>query len=130
MDKVKKLLDIAGDRNVIILGTGPVMSYSKKLNHIERVLKPNFNASKEKTNTPFTPNENYYLINDFLKAWVKQDPNFYYIDPREPFCQNGKCFAQKDGVMHLSDWDHLSKDGSLYFAEYFEEEILQILNER
>jgi len=126
MSKLDKLLDIVGQRKVIIFGTGPVMPYSNKLNHIERKLKPG-SRNKDFSTTKFKPDQNYYKINTFLEEYTKNKPNLTYIDPRIPFCSGKECFAQKDGIIYLSDWDHLSKDGSLKLISHFENEILNTL---
>ena len=126
MDKVNKLLEIAGQRNVILFGTGPVMPYSNKLNHIERMLKPTL-KNENVGSTKFRPSPEYYKINSFLKDYVKNKPNLFYLDPRVPFCDKGECYAQNGNDIFLSDWDHLSKVGSLKLIEHYEKQILKAI---
>ncbi|MFK7981993.1 MAG: SGNH hydrolase domain-containing protein [Saprospiraceae bacterium] len=128
INKIEKLLKLAGERKVIIFGTGPIMSYANKLNHIERILKPNYQGNTKNRTTTFVPNENYYHINKFFQQYVEEKPSFFYFDPREPFCNQKSCLVQKENQIFLSDWDHLSKDGSLTVIQYFEKRILRIIN--
>lgn len=128
MNKIKKLLDLAGERKVIIFGSGPIMPYSNKLNHIERMLKPNYQGNTKDLTTTFVPDKNYYLINQFFEQFAAGVPNLFYFDPRAPFCNEKSCLVQKENQIFLSDWDHLSKDGSLTLIEYFEKRMLRIIN--
>lgn len=129
MDKLEKLLELSGgDRKVILFGTGPILPYSNKLNHIERRLKPNRSGNENFEELKFVPNDYYYAINDYLESYVKDRPNMYYIDPRVPFCEGGFCYAQKDNKFFLSDWDHISKQGSLRLIKHYEKTLLNIVN--
>ncbi len=131
MEKLDKLLELSGgDRKVILFGTGPILPYSNKLNHIERRLKPNLSGKQNFEELKFIPNEYYYAINDFLSNYVKDKPNMYYIDPRVPFCEDDFCYAQKDNKFFLSDWDHISKQGSLRLIKYYEKQLLNIINSK
>lgn len=129
MDKLDKLLELSGgDRKVILFGTGPILPYSNKLNHIERRLKPNRGGDQNFQELKFVPNQYYYAINDYLANYVSDKPNMYYFDPRVPFCDDGFCYAQKDNKFFLSDWDHISKQGSLRLIKHYEKQLLNIIN--
>jgi len=127
-DKIEKLLEIVGPRKVILFGSGPIMPYTNKLNHIERLLKPNYIEGEKSTPTTFKPHPSYYQINEFFSKYAESKQDVFYFDPREPFCESGVCVAQKDEVVYLSDWDHLSKDGSFRLVKYFEKRILGVMN--
>ena len=127
--KINKLLQQVGNRKVILIGTGPIKSYDDKLNYVEKLLKPKYVADFIPNKSTFRPNVAYYAINEYFKNYVKDKSNFYYLDPREALCQNNVCMAQRGSKIFLSDWDHLSKEGSLHVIKFFEETLLGILND-
>lgn len=47
-------------------------------------------------------------------------PNLSYVDVSRAFCDGADCWAMRDGVLLYRDVDHLSHDGSLYFAPYIQ----------
>ncbi len=124
--KIEKLLNIVGQRNLIIIGSGPVKA-KNELNYVEKLLKPKYLASLSPTSTTFRPNFHYLKINPFFEAYFKNKKNIYVIDPCQALCANNICLSQKDDKIFLSDKDHLSKDGAFAVIEFFESTFLSTL---
>lgn len=59
-------------------------------------------------------------INGALKEYALSREGVFFLDPRDVFCEEGKCFSLVNGKVMYSDKFHLSKEGSLYAINNFQ----------
>ena len=125
-EKIEKFRDILGkDRKIIIIGESPVRDES--LNYIEKLLKPSYLSFISPVSNLFEEEQTAIAINNFMKNYFKDLDNFYFFNPSEPFCADGKCISQVGNKIYFSDANHFSKVGSLRVMEYLEDDFLQII---
>ncbi len=125
-EKIEKFRDILGkDRKIIIIGESPVRDES--LNYIEKLLKPSYLSFISPVSNLFEEEQTAIAINNFMKNYFRDLDNFYFLNPSEPFCEDGKCNSQVGNKIYFSDANHFSKVGSLRVVEYLEDDFLQII---
>ncbi|WP_106793787.1 acyltransferase family protein [Aquimarina sp. Aq78] len=125
INKIKKFHKLIGNRDMIIIGNVP-KPFSKVPIH-KSLFKPKYLQY-------FSPVKSFYRqdsislkTNGYLKNYADENNNIYFLDPVNVFCENEKCIQFENGKIYYSDGSHLSKEGSLKFVEYYEKEILRIL---
>ena len=126
-EKIEKLRDVLGkDRKIIIIGESPVRNGS--LNYIDKLLKPSYLSFLSPVSNSFEEEQTAIAINNFMKDYFKDLDNFYFFNPSEPFCEDGKCISQVGNEIYFSDADHFSKVGSVRVMKYFEDDFLQVMS--
>jgi peptidoglycan/LPS O-acetylase OafA/YrhL len=126
-EKIEKLRSILGkDRKIIVIGESPVRTGN--LNYIDKLLKPSYLSFISAVSNSFQVEESSILINNFMKEYFKDLDNFYFIDPSEPFCEDGTCISQLGNKIYFSDINHFSKVGSVHAVAYFEDTFLDIMH--
>ncbi|MDP2234842.1 MAG: acyltransferase family protein [Bacteroidales bacterium] len=126
-EKIEKLRDILGkDRKIIVIGESPVRK--GEINYIDKLLKPSFLSFISPVSNSFQAEQSTIMINDFMKEYFKDLDNFHFLDPSEPFCEDGTCISQVGNKIYFSDVNHFSKVGSVYIVEYFEDFFLNIMS--
>lgn len=124
--KIEKLRPLIGEnRKIVIMGESPVRY--EEISYIEKLMKPRYFSFISETKTSFKRDESQVEINAFMKEYFSGKENFYFIDPSEPFCEDGSCISQQGSTIYFSDKDHLSIQGSIRLFEHFEEEFMQIM---
>lgn len=125
--KIEKFRSILGkDRKIIVVGESPVRQGN--VNYIEKLLKPDYLSFISPPSSTFQQKQLEIDINTFMEEYFKNLDNFYFINPSEPICEDGTCISQVGNQIYFSDANHLSKVGSVYVMEYFEDQILNILS--
>ncbi len=126
-EKIEKYREILGkDRKIIVIGESPVREGS--LNYIDKLLKPSYLSFMSPVSSTFDEEQSAIEINSFMKMYFEDLENFYFLDPSEPFCENGKCLSQLGNEIYFSDVNHFSKVGSVRAMEYLEEDFLRIIS--
>jgi len=126
-EKIEKFRDIVGkDRKIIVIGESPVRQGN--LNYIDKLLKPDYLSFISPVSNTFKEEQSAIDMNNYMRDYFKNLDNFHFINPSEPFCEDGICISQLGNNIYFSDVDHFSKVGSVYVMEYFEEEFLQIMS--
>lgn len=126
-EKIEKYREILGkDRKIIVIGESPVREGS--LNYIDKLLKPSYLSFMSPVSSTFDEEQSAIEINSFMKMYFEDLENFYFLDPSEPFCENGKYLSQLGNEIYFSDVNHFSKVGSVRAMEYLEEDFLRIIS--
>lgn len=124
-EKIEKFRELLGeDRKIIVIGESPVRIGN--LNYVDKLLKPSYLSFISPVSNLFQPEESAVAINDFMKNYFNDLDNFYFLNPSEPFCEDGKCISQVGNKIYFSDANHFSKVGSVYAIEYFEDVLIDI----
>lgn len=127
--KVEKLHQLIGhERLLIVLGETPKL-LPKELNYIEKISRPKYLTSLVPPLVSTFPNDKV-AFNNYFKTYFKSIPNIKFIDPSAPLCEDGTCIIQNGSSIYFSDSNHLTKEGALKVLSYFEDELLNVLNER
>ncbi|MDO8896582.1 MAG: SGNH hydrolase domain-containing protein, partial [Bacteroidales bacterium] len=114
-EKIEKLRDITGkDRKIIVIGESPVRK--GEINYIDKLLKPSYLSFISPVSNSFQAEQSTIMINDFMKDYFKDLDNFHFLDPSEPFCEDGTCISQVGNKIYFSDVNHFSKVGSVYIV--------------
>ncbi len=125
-EKIEKFRNVLGkDRKIIIIGESPVRAGN--LNYIDKLLKPSYLSFISPVSNSFQEGQSAIDMNNFMKDYFEAKDNFYFIDPSEPFCEDGTCNSQVGNNIYFSDVDHFSKVGSVQVMEYYEDTFLDIM---
>jgi|GEM_PF-813071 len=125
-EKIEEFRGILGkDRKIIIIGESPVRAGN--LNYIDKLLKPSYLSFISPVSNSFQEEQSAIDINNFMMDYFKGKDNFWFIDPSEPFCDDGTCISQVGNNIYFSDVDHFSKVGSVQVMEYYEDTFLDIM---
>lgn len=126
-EKIEKFRNIVGkDRKIIVIGESPVRQGN--LNYIDKLLKPDYLSFISPVSNTFKEEQSAIDMNNYMRDYFKNLHNFYFINPSEPFCDDGTCISQVGNKIYFSDVDHFSKVGSVYVMEYFEDTLLKIMS--
>ncbi|MDP3441924.1 MAG: acyltransferase family protein, partial [Ignavibacteria bacterium] len=126
-EKIEKLRPILGkNRKIIIIGESPVRQ--GEINYIDKLLKPSYLSFISSVSNSFQAEQSAIMINDFLKNYFNDLDNFYFMNPSEPFCEDGTCISQIGNKIYFSDVNHFSKVGSVHVVEYFENSFLELMS--
>lgn len=125
-EKIEKLRTLVGkDREIIVMGASPVRTGN--LNYVDKLLKPSYLSFIAPVSSTFEIEQSVLNMNQFMRNYFESKPNFYFIDPSEPFCAEGTCISQKGNEIYFSDANHFSKVGSVQIVEYFENTFLDLM---
>jgi hypothetical protein len=128
-EKIEKLRALIGkDRKIIVMGESPVRQGD--LNYIDNLLKPSYLSFISSVSNSFPQEQSAIDINNFMKNYFKDSHNVYFLDPSEPFCEDGMCISQMGNNIYFSNADHFSKVGSVRVVEYFEDTLLDIMSSK
>lgn len=125
LKKMQKFHKLIGNRKMIIIGNVP-RAFSKVPIH-KSLFKPKYLQDFFPVKSSYKQDSISLKTNRYLKSYADENTNVYFLNPVDVFCNNGDCIQFENGEIYYSDGSHLSKAGSLKFAEYYEKEILRIL---
>lgn len=125
-EKIEKLRTLVGkERKIIVMGASPVRTGN--LNYVDKLLKPSYLSFIAPVSSTFEIEQSVLNMNQFMRNYFESKPDFYFIDPSEPFCAEGTCISQKGNEIYFSDANHFSKVGSVQIAKYFENTFLDLM---
>lgn len=130
--KIDKFIDLVGraNRKVVIIGETPsnyknYVESSAQLNYVDKILRPKYFKNFFPTESTFENNKDAIAFNNYLEGYFKNTKNVLVVNPDVVFCEDNICKLQYNSEIYFSDASHLSLDGSLYFAKFFEKELLK-----
>ncbi|WP_025665448.1 acyltransferase family protein [Aquimarina megaterium] len=125
INKIKKFHKLIGNRKTILIGNVPRPFSSVPIH--KSLFKPKYLQYFFPVKSVYKQDSISLKTNTYLKNYADKNNNIYFLDPVDVFCNNGDCIQFENGEIYYSDGSHLSKEGSLKFVEYYEKEILRIL---
>lgn len=125
-DRIVDFHEIIGtDRKLVVFGENPTIN-PLELNYIEQLMRPKYLASISPRSSTFVNNK--IDINTFFQNYFEGKNNINFINPSLAFCEQGVCVKQIDAKIYFSDENHLSQAGSIKAIQYFEKDLLDIIN--
>lgn len=116
IEGILALKKMIGDSKLIVIGQVPTTNNTLLYDILSRP-RADYSKIVNDDNLYYSiPETKRMEINLKLRNASKESGLFYFIDPFEIFCEDGKCRNfTPDGDLIYSDTHHLSKAGSLYF---------------
>lgn len=117
---------VGEDRRFIVVGLVPGASNQKTISRCFVTPKfiPNDCASEMAVNRADATMG--IMFNAMLKEYGAKHPNVTIIDPYDAFCDEKSCRVIDERRIYYSDGNHLSVDGSDFFAEHYKNFFLNI----
>lgn len=127
-EKLKKLKLLLGDHKLVVFGGVPGgLNGEPPLNAL---LRPGYFKSNVRNLTSGRDSLGLsFEINELFATRIPELDGVYFINPYDALCENNECFSVIDNKVVYSDNAHLSGDGAEHIIRYFEDEIMQFIND-
>ncbi len=122
---------IGTDRQLIIIGNPPGSGNRNGI--ISCLNRPNYLPNNCLEAMVFPRKQGIgQAINQRLRQFAETEPNVWFFDPFDVFCDQQNCSAldYKNNKIWYSDGGHISIDGSLKTAEQFGNDLIRIISQK
>ena len=125
VEKVANLINDFQERinkKIIVIGNVPERS-KKSIPVFEKIMRPTYLNWLFETESSYKINESTLLINTVFKKQLNQ--KILFIDSPKAFCDEENCINLKGKNIYQSDYQHMTKEGSLRLIDYFKDDIIK-----